>query len=287
MAQTLKTAQHPAAPTHTTLSHYLEARDGTSLFFKDWGTGSPVVFVNSWSMPTEMWDYPMTRVVQAGLRAVAYDHRGCGRSAQPGSGYNFDTLADDLASVLETLDLREATLAGHSMAGGIMARYLARHGAARVSRLLMLAPSTPFLIKTDDNPEGIDRSVFQAMREAMARDRARWLHDNAAPFVTADTSPQQMAWMIQQMLQSSLHACLQLNIANTETDFRPDLRRISLPTLIIHGDADASAPLELTGRRTQALIPGSRLKVYPGAPHGLYFTHQEQFVEDLLEFVQG
>ncbi|WNG39419.1 alpha/beta hydrolase [Archangium violaceum] len=267
----------------------IRTRDGVDLFYKDWGTGRPVVFLSGWALCSDMWNYQMLPLSEQGLRCIAYDRRGHGRSGDPGRGYDYDTLADDLAAVLEALDLREVTLVGHSMSSGEMVRYLSRHGAGRIARLAFVAPAaTPFPLKTADNPEGIDASVFEyARNQLMLRDFPKWLADNARPFFTAETSLEMMEWIMSLMRQCSMKAVIECNRSGTTTDFRVELPRIRLPTLVIHGDKDVSAPLELTGRKTAQLIPGSRLKVYEGAPHGLFVTHMNRLNADLLAFARN
>ncbi len=285
-------AMTPSA-THSTAkappSSFIRTRDGVDLFYRDWGTGRPVVFLSGWALTSDMWSYQMLPLSEQGLRCIAYDRRGHGRSSDPGRGHDYDTLADDLAAVLEALDLRDVTLVGHSMASGEMVRYVSRHGDRRLSRLVFVAPAaTPFLTKTADNPDGIDASVFEYLRnQFLLRDFPRWLADNARPFVTAETSTGMMEWIMSLMRQCSMKAVIECNRALTSTDFRAELPRIRLPTLVIHGDKDASAPLELTGRRTAQLIPGSRLEVYEGAPHGLFVTHLDRVNADLLAFVRN
>ena len=268
---------------------YIRTRDGAELFYRDWGTGRPVVFLSGWTLPSDMWGYQMLPLSEQGLRCIAYDRRGHGQSTDPGRGYDYDTLADDLAAVLDTLDLREVTLVGHSMAAGELVRYLTRHGSRRIARLVFLAPAnTPFLLKTPDNPDGIDASVFEYLRNTLLlRDFPGWLAANARPFVVPETSEAMMGWLMSQMQRCSMKAVIDCNRTMTTTDFRDELPRVSLPTLVIHGDKDASAPLELTGRKTADLIPGAKLKVYEGAPHGLFVTHLERLNSDLLAFARG
>ncbi|HZS08145.1 MAG TPA: alpha/beta hydrolase [Blastocatellia bacterium] len=274
------TPQAPRTP-------FIVTRDHTSLFYKDWGTGKPVVFVHSWALNSDMWQYQMIHLAGQGLRCIAYDSRGHGRSSDPGRGYDYDTLADDLAAVIEQLNLREVTLVGHSMGGGEIIRYLSRHGSGRIARTVLAAPSLPYILKSADNPEGVDRSVFERLRAAWSRDFPKWLADNARPFFVPETSPEMVQWGVRMCLQASLKALIDCNRADTETDFRAELPKITVPTLVIHGDADVSAPLELTGRKTARLIPGSQLKVYERAPHGLMFTHLDRFNRDLLAFIRG
>ncbi|NMO16281.1 alpha/beta hydrolase [Pyxidicoccus fallax] len=268
---------------------YIRTRDGVELFCRDWGTGKPVVFLSGWALASDMWGYQMVPLSERGLRCIAYDRRGHGQSSDPGRGYDYDTLADDLAAVLDTLDLRDVTLVGHSMSAGEMVRYLTRHGDRRIARVLFLAPAnTPFLLKTPDNPDGIDAAVFEHLRNnVFLRDYAGWLSQNADPFFVPETSAAMKDWVKDMMLRTSMKAVIDCNRAMTTTDFRAELARIQVPALVIHGDKDASAPIDLTGRKTAKLIPGAKLKVYEGAPHGLFVTHLDRLNGDLLAFVKG
>jgi non-heme chloroperoxidase len=278
-------ATAPEAKVHAGKLPYVTTADGTMLYYKDWGTGKPIVFVNSWAMICDMWQYQMAPFVKAGYRCIGYDRRGHGRSTQPSHGYDYDTLADDLAALMEQLDLRDATMLGHSMGPGEIIRYIGRHGSGRVSKIVMLAPTTPFTLQTPDNPDGLPGAMFEAFRADMLKDFPGWLARNARPFVMPDTSDQLLQWGLNMMLDTSMIAVIECNRIVAETDFRAELPRIKVPTLIIHGTADMSAPLELTGRRTQALIPGSKLIVYEGAPHGLMLTHIERLNADILSFL--
>lgn len=263
------------------------ADDGTQLYCKDWGDGQPVVFISSWSANADMWQYQMAPMAAAGFRCVAYDRRGHGRSGQPSTGFDYTTLADDLAAVIDDRDLRAATLVGHSMAAGEIVRYVSRHGAGRVARIVLIAPTTPFVLQTPDNPDGVPNAIFEQTRAQFAADFPGWLADNADPFFVPETSLAMRAWVLSLSLQCSLIAALGCNHAFSETDFRIELPKISVPTLVIHGDKDASTPLELTGRKTAKLIPGAELKVYEGAPHGLMFTHTEHLNRDLIAFARS
>ncbi len=261
------------------------AGDGTPLFYRDWGAGAPVVFAASWALSSPMWQYQMAALTDAGLRCVAYDRRGHGRSGDPGGRYNFNTLADDLAQVIESLDLRGVTLVGHSLGCCEITRYLTRHGADRVARIAFVAPAGPVLKKTADNPDGIDPAIFEAVRGLWHQDFPKWLADNARAFVMPDTPQATIDWFLAQMREVSFQAIVELNRELTDVDLRPEMRDITLPTLILHGTNDASAPIDLTGRQCARLIRGSELKVYDGAPHGLFFTHNEQVNRDLLNFI--
>ncbi len=267
---------------------FIETADGTQLFVRDWGVGAPVVFLGGWALTSEIWNYQMAPLSESGLRCISYDRRGHGRSSDPGRGYEYDTLADDLGEVLSTLDLKGATLVAHSMAGGEVVRYLSRHGSKRVARIALLGATLPFLMKTADNPHGVDPAVFeQGRRNILLKDFPKGLHDNMRPFVRPETSDALLGWVERQMLQCSMKALLDCNRALTSTDFRAELPRIALPTLVIHGDKDVSAPLPLTGQPTASLIPDARLKLYEGAPHGLMLTDAERLNADLKEFVGG
>jgi len=264
---------------------FIETRDRTTLFYKDWGAGKPVLFVHSWAMNTSLWQYQMIDLRSRGFRCIAYDQRGFGRSSDPGRGYDYDTLADDLGEVIEKLDLRDVALVGHSMGCGEIVRYVSRHGAARVSRAVLVAPTLPFILKTVDNPDGVDKSYLEQLRAEWVKDFPKWLGDNARPFFTAETSPEMVGWAVTMGLQASLKALVDCNYAMTGTDFRLELPKFTVPTLIVQGDSDASARVEFTGQRTARLIPGCQLKVYEGAPHGLMFTHIERLNGDLHAFL--
>lgn len=272
---------------------FVQTADRTSLFYDDWGVGEPVVLAHGWALNGAMWEYQTTYLAGRGLRCVAYDRRGCGRSDRPGRGYDYDTLADDLATLLEALDLRAVTLVGHSMGAGEVARYLSRHGAGRVARAALVAPTTPFLLRTPDNPDGIDRDVFEGMAAALAEDRPRFMAERAPGFFGTRpdggpaVSPEMTAWAVGLALQASPKATIDTIRTFAETDLRPDMRAFAVPTLVVHGDADQAAPPDLCGRRTAAAIPGSRLEIYEGAPHGLQVTHKDRLNRDLLAFVRG
>jgi pimeloyl-ACP methyl ester carboxylesterase len=271
---------------------FVNTRDDVALFYRDWAGGRPVVFCAAWALSSIAWQYQMIAVAEAGCRAVAYDRRGHGRSDDPGGGYDYDTLADDLADLLESLDLQGVTLVAHSMGSGEAVRYLSRHGSRRVDRLVLVAPTTPFLLKTSDNPEGVDAALFADRRDQWRADFAHWLSENEAPYFGDDlpgchVSPLSRDWTKADMLSTSLQGAIAFQRSGAETDLRQELTKLTVPTLIVQGDADASAPLELTGSRTAALIPTCRLTIYENAPHALYLTHREQLNRDLLAFITG
>jgi non-heme chloroperoxidase len=265
-----------------------QTRAKPDLFVRDWGSGNPVMFVSGWALGSDFWNYQMLPMSDQGLRCVAFDRRGHGRSSDPGGGYDFDTLAADLHHVIESRNLRGVTLVGHSMGCGEIIRYLSKFGnTGRVTKIALVAPTTPCLLKSDSNPTGINRALIEAVRAAMTKDFPKWVQDNTAPFVVRETSPEMIRWVHCLMNQTSFQALLECNRANIEADFRSELKSIRVPAIVIHGDRDASAPLDLCGRRTAALIPGSKLMVYEGAPHGIVVTHHERLTRDLLAFVKG
>jgi pimeloyl-ACP methyl ester carboxylesterase len=267
---------------------FIETRDGTQLFYRDWGGGAPFVFISGWALNSDCWSYQMAPLAQSGARCIAYDRRGHGRSSDPGRGFDYDTLADDLAAVLDALDLKNVTLVTHSMAGGEAVRYLTRHGSKRIARIALVAATLPLLIKAPDNPDGIDAAVFENLRRnGLLRDFPKTLRDNLRPFAIAETSEAMLDWVASSMLRCSMQALVECNRALTSTDFRAELPKIEVPTLIVHGDRDVSAPLPITGRKTAALMPRATVKIYEGAPHGLFLTHAERLNEDLLKFAGG
>ena len=267
---------------------FIEVADGTRLAFTDWGEGRPVVFVHAWALPSPMWDYQRTPLSRQGLRCIAYDRRGHGRSSLARGGYDCDTLADDLAALLTALDLRNVTLVAHSFGCGEIVRYLTRHGSDRVAKLALVAPAaTPFVMKTADNPNGVPPEKLELFRATIQQDFPKWLEDGKKAFFVADTSPALQKWVMNLMLTTPLWVAVECNRMMTSTDFRSELKRISVPTLIVHGDKDASAPIDLTGRPTAALIPNARFKVYEGAPHGLFLTHKDRLNADLLDFIKS
>jgi pimeloyl-ACP methyl ester carboxylesterase len=265
----------------------VRTRDGVGLFVRDWGEGRPVLFLHSWAMQSAMWAYQVADLSDQGLRCIAYDRRGHGRSDIPAGGYDMDTFADDLAAVIEQLDLRDVVLVGHSMGCGEILRYVSRHGTSRVARIAFLAPATPFVLQTADNPHAPPKAFWEATWAAWAKDFPGWVEQNKAPFFTPQTSPAMVDWAIRMLLETPTPIAIATSRAMVNTDLRGDLARVDRPTLVLHGDKDASAPLEITGRPTAAGIRGAVLKVYPGAPHGLFLTHMDQVNADLLGFAKA
>lgn len=269
----------------------IQTDDGHSLFVRDWGDGEPVLFCAAWALSSAAWQYQMMSVVDAGRRAVAYDRRGHGRSDDPGRGYDYDTLAQDLRRVIEELDLLEVTLVAHSMGSGDAVRYLTRHGGERVARLVLLAPTLPCMLKTPDNELGVDGQFFAERRDEWRRDFGQWVLENEGSYFGDGLPGCQVSslvrdWTKADMLSTSLHALIEFQRSAVEADFRRELSSLAVPTLVIQGDADASAPLLITGERTAELVPNCSLVVYENAPHGLYLTHRERINKDLLAFIE-
>lgn len=262
----------------------MKTSDGAELFVKDLGHGPTVVFVHSWGVTNDIWQYQHVHFVEHGCRVVAFDRRGHGRSSQSGTSYDLDRLADDLDEVIRGLDLRDVTLVGHSMGCGEIVRYLSRHGSSRVARVALVAPITPFLRKTGDNPDGVPIEMFEARAAEWRRDFPRWVRDNARPFFAPATSDALVDWGVAMMVQQPLYSQIATFLAMATTDFRPDLAKLAVPCLILQGTADASAPFELTGKRTAALVPHARFIVYDDAPHGLMVTHVDRLNADLEAF---
>jgi len=288
--QPVITAVEPLVSKPLKRMSYIQAAPDVSLFYQDWGTGQPVVLIHGWPLSHEMWEYQMTELPNQGLRCVAYDRRGFGKSSKPWSGYDYDTLADDLKAVLDELDLENVTLVGFSMGGGEVARYMSRHGGARVSKVVLIASVTPFLLKTNDNPDGVDRSTFDEMVEMIKKDRAEFLVTFGKQFygvnlVSHPVSDALLDWNRTLAMLGSPKATLNCVRSFSETAFRADMAAIKVPTLIIHGDSDKTVPFESSAQQTHKLIPQAKMLVYDGAPHGLFYTEHERLNQDLVNFI--
>jgi len=270
---------------------FIETADRTSLFVTDWGSGPPVVFTHAWGLRSDQWNYQSPAFAAAGLRCVLYDRRGHGRSDRPATGYDIDTLADDLAAVIDHFGLHQATLVAHSLGSKEAIRYLTRHGDARIARLALIAPTTPLLRRTADNPDGLDPALIDANYAAVAANVPKWCADfeAAGPYfgTSPGASPGLVDWTIRMIVDTPLPVLLQTIKVNADVDMRAELQKIQVPALIVHGDQDASAPIELTGRKTAELIGGASLTVYPGAGHGLYASDHDALNADLLAFING
>jgi non-heme chloroperoxidase len=264
--------------------------DGTHIFYKDWGSGQPVLFSHGWPLNADAWDDQLMLVAANGYRGIAHDRRAHGRSSQPWTGHDLDTYADDLAQLIEQLDLREVVLVGHSTGGGEVTRYVGRHGTDRVAKVVLLGAIPPLMLKTPANPNGTPIEAFDAIRAGVSGDRSQFYQDLSEPFYGANRPGAAVSqgirdsfwlWSMQVGLKGA-YDCIK---AFSETDLTDDLQRIDVPTLIIHGDDDQIVPIDASARRSVELVADATLKVYPGAPHGLFATHKDQFNADLLAFI--
>ena len=270
----------------------ITTKDGTHIFYKDWGTGQPVVFSHGWPLNADDWDDQLVFVASHGYRAIAHDRRGHGRSSQPWDGNDMDTYADDLAALLDTLDLHEAVLVGHSTGGGEVTRYIGRHGTSRLAKAVLVGAVPPLMLKTEANPGGTPIEAFDQIRAGVSADRSQFYKDLSAPFYGANRPGSQVSqglrdafwlWSMQVGLKGALD-CIK---AFSETDMTEDLKKFDIPTLIIHGDDDQIVPIGDSALLSSKIVKDATLKIYPGAPHGLMSTHKEQFNADLLAFLRS
>lgn len=266
--------------------------DGTpvNLYYEDWGSGNPVVFIHGWPLDHQMWEHQMRVLPEMGLRCIAYDRRGFGKSDKPWSGYDYDTFADDLKAVLDQLDLENVTLIGFSMGGGEVVRYFSLHGGNRVSKVVLLASIAPFVLKTESNPDGVPMEALNEMISNIQDDRPSFLNSFGKMFygvnlISHQVSQAMLDWNLMLALQASPKAAVDCIHAFGETDFRTEMHIINVPALVIHGDSDKIVPIEATGEPAARLIPGAKLIVYEDAPHGLFITNKEELNADLLEFI--
>jgi non-heme chloroperoxidase len=269
----------------------ITAKDGTQLYYKDWGEGPAVTFSHGWPLSSDAWDGQMLFLAQNGFRVVAHDRRGHGRSSQASSGNDMNGYADDLATVIEALDLRNATLVGHSTGGGEVARYIGRHGTTRVAKAILIAAVPPIMVKSAANPEGLPLEVFDGLRKGILEDRSQFYKDLAPMFyganrpgakVSQGTLDQFWLWSMQAGLKNAYESIK----AFSETDFTEDLKKFDVPTLVLHGEDDQIVPVNDSARKSARLIKGAKDIYYPGAPHGLTSTHQNQVNADLLTFIK-
>jgi len=269
----------------------ITTKDGTEIYYKDWGKGPVVTFSHGWPLNADAWDGQMHYLVQNGFRVIAHDRRGHGRSSQASSGNDMNGYADDLAAVIETLDLRDATLVGHSTGGGEVARYIGRHGTKRVAKAVLIAAVPPLMLKTTANPEGLPMEAFDAIRAGLTADRSQFYKDLAIQFYGANRPGAKVSqgvldqfWLWS--MQSGLKNAYESVKAFSETDFTEDLKKFDVPTLLLHGEDDQIVPVKDSSRKAARLINGVKDVYYPGAPHGLTATHQDQVNEELLAFLR-
>lgn len=270
----------------------ITSKDGTEIYYKEWGEGPVVTFSHGWPLSSDAWDGQMHFLAQNGYRVVAHDRRGHGRSSQASSGNDMNGYADDLAAIIEALDLRNATLIGHSTGGGEVARYIGRHGSKRVAKVVLIAAVPPIMLKTPANPEGLPMEVFDGLRAGLLKDRSQFYKDLAIQFyganrpganVSQGTLDQFWLWSMQAGLKNAFESIK----AFSETDFTEDLKKIDVPALVLHGEDDQIVPVKDSAKKSAKLIKGAKEIYYPGAPHGITATHQDQVNSDLLEFLRS
>lgn len=270
----------------------ITAQDGTEIYYKDWGSGQPVVFCHGWPLNADAWESQMVYLASNGYRCIAHDRRGHGRSSQTWNGNDMDTYADDLSALIEKLNLSGATLVGHSTGGGEVARYIGRHGTGRVAKVVLLGAVTPLMLKTNANPGGLPIKTFDDIRSGVTADRSQFFKNLTIPFYGANRPGAKVSqgvcdafWL--QGMQGSLKSELDCIKAFSEADFTDDLKKFDVPTLIIHGDDDQIVPIDASARATAKLINNATLKIYPGGPHGLAHTHKDPLNADLLAFLRA
>jgi len=270
----------------------ITVKDGTKIYYKDWGTGQPIVFSHGWPLNADAWDAQMLFLGQHGYRVIAHDRRSHGRSEQKWEGNEMNTYADDLASLFETLDLKGAVMVGHSTGGGEVARYLGRHGSKRVSKAVLIGAVPPLMLKTENNPGGLAMEVFDGIRAGVVNDRSQFFKDLSIPFFGYNRPDAKISegvrenfWL--QGMQSGVKGAYDCIKAFSETDFTEDLKQIDIPTLVMHGDDDQIVPLADSGALTAKLVKNAQLKVYPGYPHGMAIIHAAQLNPDLLAFIKS
>ncbi len=269
---------------------FFTTQSQAQLFYKDLGEGSPVILIHGWPLSADMWDEQTLALLDAGYRVISYDRRGFGRSEQPASGYDYDTFANDLNDLITHLNLDKVSLVGFSMGGGEIARYLSRYGSQNVACTALLAAITPIVMKTNDNPNGVPVNALAEMKNGVSKDRFAFFRTFFKDFygvglMSQPVSEPTLAWAEMVASQASLKATLDCIDAFGTTDFRPDMKSFSIPTLIIHGTADKTVPIETSGEQAAQMIPGVIYKPYEGAPHGLNITHKKQLNTDLVEFL--
>jgi len=272
---------------------YFKTADGTQLYYSVWGKGSPIVLIHGGNLGSDVWEFQVPYLTEQGYSCIVYDQRGFARSDCSSGGYDFDTYSDDLAALIEHLDLKRFSVVAFSHGGGLFGRYLTRYGSSKVDKLVLLSTIMPAFRKSADNPEGMDRSViFDPFYASMKKDRPGIFSDSMDAFFAPDTAETPVSdslkrWVLNTALRSSLMPMLEIYKSSNETDFRKDLPSLVMPTLLVHGAADVFAPLEVTAQRVNQAVKGSRLEIYKGASHALFFTHQDRLNRQIAEFVEN
>ena len=270
----------------------ITTKDGTSIYYKDWNTGQPVVFSHGWPLNADAWDDQMFFLASHGYRTIAHDRRGHGRSSQPWNGNDMDTYSDDLAELIEKLDLHDIVLVGHSTGGGEVTRYIGRHGTSRVAKAVLVDGIPPLMLKTAANPGGMAIEAFNELRASLASDRSQFYKDLSAPFYGANRPGSKVSQGIRDMfwlwsMQVGIKGAFDCIKVFSETDLTEDLKKFDVPTLIVHGDDDQIVPIADSAMLSSKIVKNATLKIYPGAPHGLPSTHKNQLNEDLLSFIKS
>lgn len=264
--------------------------EAIEIFYSDLGKGKPVILIHGWPLSHEMWEHQTDALIQQGLRVIAYDRRGFGKSSKPWNGYDYDSLTDDLKALIDELNLEDITLVGFSMGGGEVVRYFSRYNGAKVSRIILISSVTPYMLKTEDNSDGVDQSAFDEMGEKMKEDRINFLDGFGKTFygVGMLKHPVSTPFLEYNRMLASLaspRATQQCAILFSTTDFRKEMSSINVPALIIHGDEDKTVPIKPTGDESAKLISGNQYIIYPGSPHGLFYTEKERLNNDLVQFI--
>ncbi len=272
---------------------YIKSSNGIediNIYYEEYGKGKPVILIHGWPLDHQMWEYQVADIVNSGHRVIAYDRRGFGKSDKPWNNNNYDAYADDLKAIIDQLNLLEVTLIGFSMGGGEIARYVAKYGSSKIAKVAFIASVVPYLLKTDDNPDGVPQEAFDGFIDNIREDRPAFLAEfgksfYGVGFLNKPVSQQILDWTQNLALQATSKATEDCVVAFSSTDFRNDVKSIQVPTLIIHGDADETVPIAPTGQHAAELMPHAEFKIYQGAPHGLFITDKDQLNEDLIEFL--
>lgn len=269
---------------------FIKSTDGVHLFVRDYGSGKPVILIHGWPSSNEMWEYQFETLVQNNFRVIAYDRRGFGRSSQPWHGYDYDTMTDDLKAIIDELKLTDVSLVGFSMGGGEVVRYFSRHGGKNVSKAVLISTVPPFMLKTEDNPDGAPQEMFDGMAKQMREDRIGFLDEFGKTFFGVSLLSKPLSEPLLEHFRNlaavaSPRATLECATAFATTDFRSEMSSVNVPTLIIHGDADKIVPIDISSKKSADMIPNNKFIIYDGAPHGLFYTEREKLNKDLVDFL--